>query len=516
MNRREFISNLGLTSGAIALSGCATPWRTGTSGKTSLPNIVIVLADDLGYGDPGCYNDQSKIPTPYIDKLAKQGVRFTDAHTPASVCTPTRYALLTGRYCWRSELKKSVLWSWDPSLIEPDRLTMPEMLHQRGYGTACIGKWHLGWDWPTTDNSRISDQLHKGESNPKVRWEYGKKVDFTRSIGGGPTTRGFDYYFGDDVPNFPPYCFIENDHVLELPSVEKRKDMFGSRGPATPGWQLDEVMPTITKRAVQYIDDNARHKEKPFFLYFTLTAPHTPIAPDEPFIGKSGAGRYGDYVVQVDYSLGQIMQALKKNGIDDNTILIFTSDNGSPQRDGTNYAGKAGSVKRYGHDPSRPWRGMKADIWEAGHRVPFVVRWPGRTIAGTDSAETICLTDLMTTFAGIVNHSLPADSAEDSYDILPALLGKKMSRPIRPDIIHHSHKDIFAIRQGDWKLILGKGSGGFTRYKPPKDAPRGQLYNLTDDPSEQNNLYNSRPDKVKSLTALLNEYKSAGRSAPRP
>ncbi len=363
------------------------------------PNIVIILADDLGYGDPGCYNVQSKIPTPHIDRLATQGLRFTDAHTPSSVCTPTRYGLLTGRYCWRTALTRSVLWPWDPPLVEANRLTLPEMLKQHGYHTGCIGKWHLGWDWPLQGGGFITDEFDGHTIAAENRQTFGQRIDFRRPTRGGPTTRGFHSYFGDDVPNFPPYCFIENDRTAGLPTAEKPEGMFGHPGPALPAWDLSLVLPTLAQRAAQFIQQQAETPDRPFFLYMPLTAPHTPIAPSPHFIGKSEAGWYGDYVHEVDWTVGQVLAALDHGNAAKNTLVIFTSDNGSPQRDGTDMAGATGSVKKFDHDPSRPWRGMKSDAWEGGHRVPFIARWPLRVPAGKTSDEPIILTDLFRTVA---------------------------------------------------------------------------------------------------------------------
>ncbi len=515
MNRRSFLRLTAQTAAAAALGPVAGALRGAGSGGVRKPNIIIILADDLGYGDPGCYNDESKIPTPNLDRLAGEGVRFTDAHTPSSVCSPTRYGILTGRYCWRTALKSSVLWPWDAPLIEADRLTLPAMLGKRGYHAACVGKWHLGWDWPTKDGARINDTLRIGQYDAKRRPEFGRGISFTERIKGGPTSRGFDYYFGDDVPNFPPYCFIENDRVVQQPTIDKPGSMFGHDGPMRPGWELDEVMGKLTERAVGYVQDRAKEKDRPFFLFFTLTAPHTPIAPEERFVGKSAAGLYGDYVHQVDWTAGQIVKVLADTGLAEDTLLIFTSDNGSPHRNGRNMSGPTGSVpKEFGHDPSRPWRGMKGDIWEGGHRVPFIARWPGEIKGGRVCDELICLSDLMATCASIAGEQLPANCGEDSFDILGALLGRKGDKPIREAIVHHSGNGIFAIRQGNWKLIFGKGSGGFTRYRPPADAPAGQLYNLFDDPGEQHNVYEDRPEIVKRLGDLLKKYQQRGRSAP--
>ncbi len=477
------------------------------------PNIVIILADDLGYGDPQVYNSESKIPTPNIDNLAKQGMRFTDAHTPSSVCTPTRYGLLTGRFAWRTELKKSVLWMWDKPLIAPDRLTFPKMLKTKNYTTACIGKWHLGWRWPANaGEGYMNDTIPIGDYGLKGRNGLWKFIDFTKPLGGGPLEAGFDYYFGDDVPNFAPYTFFENNTLVKTPDLNKPNDMYGGLGPMAEGWKLEEVMPEITKRAVSYIEEQSQ-KDQPFFLYFALTAPHTPIAPTDDFKGKSEAGLYGDFVHEVDWSVGQIVEALKKSGKLENTLLIFTSDNGSPQRDGTNKGGAIASVKKYGHDPSRPWRGMKADIWEGGHRVPFIASWPGKIEEGAISDQVICLTDVMSSVASILGIEKGSKSMEDSYDISPILFGT--DQPVRENIVHHSIDGTFAIRQGPWKLILGKDSGGFSRNLKidgiPVDAD-GQLYDLSNDPGELNNLYAQHPEIVMDLTGILDQYKSSGRS----
>ena len=298
---------------AICL-GLSLPIGSGTvafADQQRLPNIVIILADDLGYGDLACYNDESKVPTPHLDRLASEGMRFTDAHSPSSVCTPTRYGLLTGRYCWRTSLKRWVLWSWDPPLIEEGRLTLPAMLQQHGYHSACIGKWHLGWRWATKDSSRIEQVVSSQESLGPERYEFANRVDFDKSIGGGPTTVDFNYYFGDDVPNFPPYGFIENNRLLALPTATKPREMYGANGPMVPGWKLEAVMPKLEEKVSIYLDERGKDNDgKPFFLYMPLTAPHTPIAPTKRFLGMSQAGRYGDFVYEVDWTVGQVVAAL--------------------------------------------------------------------------------------------------------------------------------------------------------------------------------------------------------------
>ena len=475
------------------------------------PNIIIILADDLGYGDLQVYNDESKIPTPHLNQLASEGMIFTDAHSPSSVCSPTRYGLLTGRYAWRTALKKEVLWAWDKPLIDKKRLTLPKLLSPLGYTSATIGKWHLGWRWPGEANQGfVNDTLNFGSHRDPWRRELWRSIDFSLPLGGGPLEAGFDYYFGDDVPNFPPYAFIENDKLLQIPGTLKPDSMFGSPGPMVAGWRLEAVMPALTEKAVHYIHQQAEH-ESPFLLYFSLTAPHTPIAPSEEFIGKSEAGLYGDFVHQVDWSVGQVVAALRATDQHKNTLLFFTSDNGSPQRNGINMNGAIGSVKKYGHDPSRPWRGMKADIWEGGHRVPLIATWPGNIEAGSMSDRLLSLTDLISSIASILDVPVETGTLEDSYDFSAVLLGEDDNSTIRESIVHHAHDGTFAIRNGEWKLILGKDSGGFSKNIPSERTPvetKGQLYHVSEDPAERINLYATHPEKVEELTALLNSIKT--------
>jgi arylsulfatase A len=495
-----------------------------TSDEEKYPNIVYILSDDMGYGDVSGLNPESKISTPNLDLLAQEGITFTDAHSGSAVCTPTRYGILTGRYCWRTPLKSSVLWPWDGPLIEADRLTVGGFLKQHGYTTACIGKWHLGWDWSTLDGSEMNEDIPFGKWDREVRGRIANSIDFSGEIKNGPVTRGFDYYFGDDVPNFPPYCFIENNRTIGLPSMEKPDSMYGNPGIMVEGWDLSAVMPALTRKVVEYIKAGAgeglfkKERDKPFFLYFPLTAPHTPIAPADDFQGKSEAGAYGDFVQEVDWTVGQVMKALEEAGLAENTLLIFTSDNGSPGRDGTNMGGPTSSVRAYGHNPSHIFRGIKADIWEGGHHVPFFARWPGNIVPGSESNEIICHTDLMATCAAILDKSLLDNAGEDSYNILPAMLGEQYDKPIREATVHHSIDGSFAIRQGKWKLELCGGSGGWSK---PSNAlaketgiPDIQLYDLSTDPEEENNLHEQYPEIVEELTSLLHKYKDEGRSAP--
>lgn len=506
-----------LFAGPVILSGCNRTTK-------QQPNIVYILADDMGYGDVSRLNPDAKLSTPNLDLLASEGITFTDAHSGSAVCTPTRYGILTGRYCWRSTLKSSVLWAWDGPLIEPDRLTVGDFLKQRGYTTACIGKWHLGWEWPTYEGSLLEDQVPRGKWDPAIRDSLAGLVDFSAEIKNGPVSRGFDYYFGDDVPNFPPYCFIENNRTLGIPSMNKPDSMYGAPGPMVEGWSLEEVIPELTRKAVEYIKAGAgeglfkRDRNKPFFLYFPLTAPHTPIAPAVDFQGKSEAGAYGDFVQEVDWTVGQIMQALEEEGLAENTLLIFTSDNGSPGRDGTDMGGPVNSVRKYGHNPSYIFRGTKADIWEGGHHVPFFAWWPGKINPGSRSDEIICHTDLMATLAAILDEPLPGNSAQDSYNILPAMLGEEVDKPIREAIVHHSSNGSFSIRQGKWKLELCAGSGGWS--KPSNSMaldmglPEIQLYDLSVDIKEEYNLYDQYPEIVERLSTLLQKYIDDGRSTP--
>ncbi len=512
-NRRDFLKAAGPTAASFLLrqnSPAASP-------KRDFPNIVFILADDMGYGDLACQNPESKIPTPNLDKLAGESMLFTDAHSPSAVCTPTRYSILTGRYCWRTELKRGVLWPWDKPLIESDRLTAARLLKDSGYHTACIGKWHLGWNWATTDGTRINDTLTSGIYNEEKRTAFGNKIDYSERIGGGPLTKGFDYYFGDDVPNFPPYCFIENDKTLGIPDEMKPLSMFGHPGMMVKSWKLDTVMPAITEKAVDYIEKRAKYSfGQPFFLYFTLTAPHTPIAPASEFHGSSHAGAYGDYVVQVDHTAGEILRAIERSGNTGNTLVIFSSDNGSPGRDGTDMNGEINSVRKYGHNPSRPWRGIKADAWDGGHRVPFIVRWPGRIPAGSVCDELVCQVDFLATVAAILGQKLPDTAGEDSCSILPLLEGEKPEAPLREAVIHHSGDGLFCVRQGKWKLILGLGAGGFSGgiRKAEPGEPKGQLYDMYADPEERNNVYEIHPEVVHKLGYLLEKYRKSGRSTP--
>ncbi len=510
LSRRDFVKAAGA---AVAAHVCSVPVRaskeTPHGVTTNRPNIVYILADDLGYGDVHCLNPDGKIPTPNIDRLASQGMLFTDAHSGSGVCTPTRYGLLTGRYSWRSRLQQGVLVPWGETLIARDRLTVAALLKQHGYATACIGKWHLGWQWPTKDGKPPASGADRLSN-----------VDFSKPILEGPTTRGFDYYFGTDVPNYPPYCFIENDRTVGIPSVPNRPQ-FNRPGPMLPGWEWVNIMPELTKRAVKYIEDAAKTSpRKPFFLYFPLTAPHYPVVPAPQFKGKSEAGEFGDFVVQVDWTVGQVIDALERSGVAGNTLLIFTSDNG-PEITGEVKPGAYDRAQLYQHYSMGPLRGAKRDAWEGGHRVPFIARWPGKIQSGSTSSETICHVDLMATAAALLGVKLPENAGQDSYNILPALLGEKLDGPIREATVHHSAKGHFAIRKGNWVLIDWK-TGDDNKEPDWFKKERGyephsqpcELYDLRQDLAERRNLCAEQPEKVAELKKLLEKYKRDGRSTP--
>jgi arylsulfatase A len=457
-----------------------------------MPNIVYILADDLGYGDVSCQNDDLRVPTAHVDRLATQGVRFTDAHSNSAVCTPTRYGLLTGRYCWRTRLKSGVLWGYSEPLIEPDRLTVPAYLRRHGYATAGIGKWHLGLGW----------QRRPGGGE--------EEVDFTAPLSYSPIDAGFDYYFGISASlDMAPYCYIRNDRVVDPPAEtieDSPRPAYYRGGPIAPGFTMEGVMPRLTAEAVQFVEQRRQRPDQPFFLYFATTSPHTPHVPNEQFKGKSAAGVYGDFVVEWDAAVGEILKALDDNGFSENTLVIVTSDNGADLR---------GGQPEHGHDSNGSWTGQKADIWDGGHRIPFIARWPGVTPPGAVSDETICLTDLLATCAAIAGESLSNDAGPDSFSILPALRGQRSERPLREATIHHSMDGMFAIRQGPWKLVLGLGSGGFSRpqrVEPEPGAAPGRLYHLQDDPAEAINLWTERPDIVEQLSSLLERYQQQGHS----
>ncbi|MCP4194279.1 MAG: arylsulfatase [Planctomycetaceae bacterium] len=479
----------------------------------ALPNIVVIYADDLGYGDVQCYNpNRGKIPTPQIDRLAAQGLRFTDAHSSSGVCSPSRYTILTGRYHWRSRLQSGIVGLWGEPLIPPDRLTLASLAKQNGYRTACIGKWHLGWDWPIPAGKeklfkrggRNGNNFLKATDPHRTAW----LETFSQPIPGGPTAVGFDVYFGTDVPNWPPYCFIEKDRTLGIPSeyaspVLFRKNQASIQGPALKGWTLEPILPALSNRAVSFIRHQAKTPE-PFLLYMPLTSPHTPLSVNDAWKGKSGLNLYADLVMETDVVVGQVLDALEATGAMNNTLVVFTSDNGCAHYIGVN------ELEAMGHYPSGNLRGYKSDAWEGGHRIPFIVRWPGRVEAGTVSQQLIHQADLIATFAEIFGVKLSDDEAEDSFSLIPLFEGE--DRAVRKHAVSTSIRGIPAVRFREWKYIPVTGSGGWGKGGDPSQSV--QLYNLATDLSETNNLAAREPQRVAQMQELLTRIIRQGRSTP--
>jgi len=474
-----------------------------------LPNIVIVYTDDQGYGDFSLQNPESKIPTPHLDQLAREGMRFTDAHSSSGVCTPSRYALLTGRYHWRRG--DGIVGSWDGPRFRDGELTLGDMLKEKGYRTACIGKWHLGWNWNAIRNRDVENRNH-----PDAH-------DWSKPVPGGPLDRGFDYYFGDDVPNFPPYTWIENDRILEPPTVpftpipeptdeceagERGQGHDCRPGPMVDGWRLDAVMPKLTEKTVEWIGEQS--EDQPFFLYWSWTSPHTPVVPIEEFQGSTEAGPYGDFMHQSDAHLGEVLKALEDNGFADNTLVIFSSDNGP---ESIAYA----RIQNHEHYSMGPLRGLKQDVWEGGHRVPFVVRWPGVVEAGTVSHELVSQIDIMGTIASIVGYELPDNAAEDSYDLLPLLRGESAASG-RETLVHRTWRRPWGIRHGDW-IYINHPTGALQRepdWRGYEENPHDDwLGNIREDLGQKKNLVSEHPEKAEMLRAKLQEIRDSSHTAPR-
>ena len=522
---------------ATAASQPAAPKVTDAATPGTTPNVVIILADDLGYGDVQCYNkERGKIPTPHIDRLAAQGMRFTDAHSSSGVCSPSRYTLLTGRYHWRTRLQAGIVGVWEKLLIAPDRLTLAGLARQHGYVTACVGKWHLGWDWPIPQGKRAmlwpvaegdkDKPKDKAGAKPASKAKSAAASDeqrafwkelFSQPIPGGPTARGFDEYFGTDVPNWPPYCFIENDRTVGIPSEFLPAGLFKDHlaslpGPALKDWKLESILPALADRASDFIARQAK-AGKPFLLYLPLTAPHTPLAVNDAWKGKSGLGTYADFVMETDAQVGRVLKAIDDAGVLDNTLVIFTSDNGCAPYIGVD------ALEKQGHYPSGPLRGYKGDAFEGGHRVPFIVRYPGVTKPGSVCGQTVGQVDIMATLADVLGAKLPDTAGEDSVSLLPLLRGQEQA--IHEAVVHHSSQGRFAIRSGKWKLQLSPGSGG--PWGSPTDAaarqkglPALQLYDLEADPGETKNLHDTQPAEVERLRKLLENMIAAGRSTKGP
>jgi arylsulfatase A-like enzyme len=485
----------------------------------------------LGYGDVKALNPQGKIATPQLDRLAAAGMAFTEAHASSAVCTPSRYAILTGRYNWRSTLKQGVLGGFSPRLIEEGRMTVASFLKAHGYATAAVGKWHLGLDWakrpdsaapPAAKSAKAAKAAGEDDAGEGTNANLGRNIDFTKPFGRGPTTLGFDEYFGISASlDMPPYTFLEGDHVTVIPTTERAFPWVGSAakgkqtrvGPTAEGFDVVDVLPAFTQRAVDIIARQApaARAGRPFFLYLPLNSPHTPLAPTKEWRGKSGLNDYADFVMQTDAAVGDVLAALEKNGVADNTLVLFTSDNGcSPEADFP-------FLNAHNHDPSAARRGAKADIYDGGHRIPLLVRWPGHVPAGARSDAFVCLGDFMATCADMLGEKLPDTAAEDSISFLPVLLGHPGPAP-RDTLILHSINGSFGIRQGNWKLELCPDSGGWSYPRPGRDKtdgwPRFQLFDLAKDPAEKTNVLAENPEVVRRLGHLLYGYVVNGRSTP--
>ncbi len=462
------------------------------------PNVVILYADDMGYGDLGANNPESKIPTPRLDRLAAEGTRFTDAHSSSGVCTPSRYALLHGRYHWRKF--HGIVHAFDQSVLDAERATIAELLRDRGYATAAFGKWHLGWDWETVRRAGAIGPLEKTD-----RVFAPDAFDWKRRIPGGPLAHGFDRYAGDDVPNFPPYAWFEDDRIPIAPTIpmtiegEPAEGSWECRpGPMQPGWDFHAVMPRCTDAAVAWIGEQSA--ERPFFLYFPFTSPHAPILPTEAWRGKTKAGGYGDFMAETDAVVGKVLDALERGGFTENTLVIFTSDNG-PER----YAFER--VRATGHRSAGGFRGLKRDLWEGGHRVPMVVRWPGRVPAGRVSDGLLSQVDLFATLAAATGAGIPPGSAEDSLDQLPLLEGKRGSA--RTEIVHNTHADGYALRQGNWVWVdapsatISKVPEWFIEAEGLVEDRPGGLYDLATDPGQRRDLQDAHPDRAAAMQRRL-------------
>ena len=483
------------------------------------PNILVILADDLGYGDVGCYNPQSKVPTPHLDRLAREGMRFTDAHSPSTVCTPTRYSLLTGQMAFRINYRSVFAGVGGPCLIKDNQLSLPQMLRARGYATALMGKWHVGLSFLDKAGQRITQGGVEGV----------QLIDYSRAIPDAPIHRGFDRFFGTaccPATDFL-YAFIDGDRIpvpptgmLDKSRLPKHPYANDNRaGMIAPDYDLEEVDLVFLRKSREFLEAHVKQSPgKPFFLLHSMHAAHLPSFAAKQFRGSTKAGPHGDFIHELDFIVGELMATLAKLGVADNTLVIFTSDNGPETTSVIHMRAD------HGHDGARPWRGVKRDNWEGGHRVPFIARWKGNIAPGSTSTQTICLTDLMATCAAITGTTLPDNAAEDSFNLLPVLLGKDGGRPVRDYTLHQTISLALAIRQGPWKYLDHRGSGGngydkgeLQRFALPDAAPTapGQLYHLATDPGETNNLYFKEPEMMAKLKSLLESSKASGRSAPR-
>ena len=515
LSRRGFLKSVAMGAAAAVL-----PRRLhAAKASTNLPNIVFILADDLGYGDVGCYNSQAKAPTPNLDRLASQGMRFTDAHSPSTVCTPTRYSLLTGRMAFRTGMRGVFTGVGGPCMIEKQRLTLPQMLREKGYATGGFGKWHIGM----TFFDKAGKPINRGGLDAV------KQVDFSRAIPDAPIHRGFDRFFGTVCCPTTDwlYAYVDGDRVPVPPTGQLDKGPLPKHpystdnrpGMIAPDFDLEKVDLVFLEKSKRFLEQHVKaNPDKPFFLYHSMQTVHLPSFPADPFKGKTEAGPHGDFIFEMDHVIGELTKTLERLGVADNTLVMFASDNG-PETLTT-----VRMRVDHKHDPARPWRGMKRDDWEGGHRVPLIVRWPGKVKPGSTTGQMVSLTDIMATCAAVVGAGLPDNAAEDSYNFLPVLLGTQGDRPVRQYLLQQTISLNLSIRRGPWKYLDHKGSGGnnyersamLKPYVLPEKAPTapGQLYNLQTDPGETTNLYFKHPEIVKELKAKLDEYKASGRSRP--
>ncbi|MEH6550570.1 MAG: arylsulfatase [Pseudomonadales bacterium] len=510
MDIRNNIRRQGITSALRCIVGLLIFATSSSWGASTPPNIVYILADDMGIGDVTAFNANSKIATPHLDQLANEGMRLTDVHTNSAVCTPTRYGILTGRYAWRSRLKNGVTKGHSDHLITADQETVASLLKKQGYATAVVGKWHLGMDWTSTDGLSIKPA--------------GKNVDLSAALRNGPNSVGFDYYFGISASlNMNPHAYIENDRILGEFQFLADKEAVKAAGliSAKEGWMAkdfkqNQVMTTLIDKSIGWIENQQkRNPQQPFFLYLPLNAPHSPIVPSPEFVDKSKLSPHGDFVMEVDYQVGRIAAALEEMNVASNTLFIFTADNGvSPMA-------KLDNMQQQGHYSSGQYRGLKGSLYEGGHRVPFIARWPGQIPTGSSSDYHASTTDLMATIADITDTDLNPATGVDSISMLPVLQGKSVEDEARGGVVYHSDSGRYAIRRGPWKLILHESGG--TRRKNPKDEdqpvlPAGerQLFNMDQDPTERTNLQATHPEIADQLTRLLASYINNGRSTEGP
>jgi len=486
------------------------------------PNIVLILADDLGYGDVGCYNPESKIPTPNLNQMAREGMKFMDAHSPSTVCTPTRYSLLTGRMAFRTGFRGVFAGVGGPCLIEKGRLTLPQLLKEKGYVTAMFGKWHIGMSFYDSKGALITNRGLEGV----------QKIDYTRAIPDGPLNHGFDHFFG--TVSCPTtdwlYAYVDGDQIpvqptglldkTHLPKHPYSRD--NRRGMIAPDFDLEEVDLVFLQKSRDFLRSHlSERSHKPFFLFHSLQAVHLPSFPADRFKGKTGSGPHGDFILEMDWIVGELLKELKMLGVDQETLVIFSSDNG-PEVPTT-----IAMRRDHGHDGARPWRGVKRDQWEGGHRVPLIIRWPGVVKQGGISHQIVSLTDLFATCAGIVGSKIPDGAAEDSFSFFAQMMGHSMDEGARPYLLQQTMSLDLSIREGRWKYLDHRGSGGnnyaregewgmrqFALPENDPDAP-GQLYDLETDPGETLNLYSKRPEIVKRLKRILEDSKLSGRSRPK-